>query len=433
MMSLRYSFFIFLALSPWGAWSEAICSVCGEGKEVKAPDEFFTFPNQPSVACLVVEQAGKNGKIPKSQCPLLAPLLFEACKCGPINESSLMPVVTTSTPSAPVISPTAVTMGPVITMLPSITPVLSPSTTYPTVILDTSSPSSLSPVTAVPITRPPVFPVITPSTIYPTVGTSSPSVKPAPLTLAPVANGPDLAPEMIPTIYPIVTFVPELIPTKHPIFTFAPDILPTNYPIFTFDPAIIPEEIRSQVVPPSDKMFAPVVSDHVSGKAGFEPKDKFFRIKDGEKSKGKEPEFGGMGPKGKKSSTFSPAPTGFPIPSDKGTKSEKDLKEEKSGKDKESGVISKAEDKGTNVAIASDLTSPLMSLGVSVESVDIAPTDKGLEGKGGKESKVKGMETSTKTQKDGFGFMMMGHTKLAKGEGGSHGIVTRRLAEPSRV
>jgi len=79
------------------------CSVCGDGLQVTAPDEVFAFPGQPAVPCGDLEIAGENGQIPLAQCPFLPPLLT-VCECAPITAApvSPAPVVMPPTTSMPV-------------------------------------------------------------------------------------------------------------------------------------------------------------------------------------------------------------------------------------------------------------------------------------------------------------------------------------------
>jgi len=57
------------------------CSVCGEGKIVGNLTATFEFPDQPSVQCALLEDAGYMGMIPLDQCVLL-PKLDQIGVCG---------------------------------------------------------------------------------------------------------------------------------------------------------------------------------------------------------------------------------------------------------------------------------------------------------------------------------------------------------------
>jgi hypothetical protein len=285
-MYFSSSILIFLASSPRGSWAGESCSVCGEGKEVKAPGELFSFPDQPSVSCWLVEQAGQNGKIPIAQCPLIAPLLADICECGPIDDTSKTksPILISSSPSSPVVIPSTlapsrsppVTLEPV-TMIPSLEPIVSPIPADPIPIVDTSQPSSLPPMTLMPIVTPssiepsmvppmtlePVTmipslaPIVSPipADPIPIVDTSLPSSLP-PMTLMPITKPPVKLVIPPSTIYPTVgTSVPSSPPSvkslpltqapvaKAPLFTFAPELQPSTYPIITFPPRLLPTKL----------------------------------------------------------------------------------------------------------------------------------------------------------------------------------------------
>jgi hypothetical protein len=61
------------------------CSVCGDGKEVTLPDAIFSFPNQPTVPCGVLEAAGQNSMIAGDDCSSLADLLQVTCGCEDVS------------------------------------------------------------------------------------------------------------------------------------------------------------------------------------------------------------------------------------------------------------------------------------------------------------------------------------------------------------
>jgi len=59
----------------------AICSICGDGKEVGNTDTIFSFPGQPAVTCGILEDDGKQGLIPKNECTVLPNLIGILCEC----------------------------------------------------------------------------------------------------------------------------------------------------------------------------------------------------------------------------------------------------------------------------------------------------------------------------------------------------------------
>mmetsp|Transcript_12476 Transcript_12476/g.13882 ORF Transcript_12476/g.13882 Transcript_12476/m.13882 type:complete len:250 (+) Transcript_12476:106-855(+) len=63
------------------------CSVCGEGKQVTKPDEIFSFPGQPVVKCIRLEEGGRNGLVPLDQCSFLPPIIKDICGCKEISDS----------------------------------------------------------------------------------------------------------------------------------------------------------------------------------------------------------------------------------------------------------------------------------------------------------------------------------------------------------
>mmetsp|Transcript_1040 Transcript_1040/g.1304 ORF Transcript_1040/g.1304 Transcript_1040/m.1304 type:complete len:891 (+) Transcript_1040:42-2714(+) len=61
------------------------CNVCGSSKNtcITKPDAIFAFPDQPSVPCWELQQAGLSGLIPLTVCPFLSVStnIFDACGC----------------------------------------------------------------------------------------------------------------------------------------------------------------------------------------------------------------------------------------------------------------------------------------------------------------------------------------------------------------
>jgi len=67
------------------------CSVCGDGKEVTAPDAIFAFPGQPLVPCNNLQSAGAAGQIELASCAFL-PGLIGICECADIVVPTPAPV-----------------------------------------------------------------------------------------------------------------------------------------------------------------------------------------------------------------------------------------------------------------------------------------------------------------------------------------------------
>jgi len=57
------------------------CSICGPGKCVTDFETVFAYPNQPAVACGVLEKAGHGGLVPLAECGYLPQLVNNKCKC----------------------------------------------------------------------------------------------------------------------------------------------------------------------------------------------------------------------------------------------------------------------------------------------------------------------------------------------------------------
>jgi len=62
--------------------AQSQCSVCGDGKQVTAPDAIFAFPGEPAVDCATLELAGELGAITDVECSFL-PDLITICECAP--------------------------------------------------------------------------------------------------------------------------------------------------------------------------------------------------------------------------------------------------------------------------------------------------------------------------------------------------------------
>jgi len=155
----------------------AQCSVCGDGKGVNAPDEVFTFPGQPAVACNVLEIAGETGAIPVSQCAFL-PGLIGVCECVPLSDMTQETDAPIDPTPAPVVPPT-----PMPTREPTKSPIASP-TPEPT---DGSTPAPVPEGAVTPEPTPEPTAELTPvPTPEPTAEpTPEPTAEPMPVPVAP--------------------------------------------------------------------------------------------------------------------------------------------------------------------------------------------------------------------------------------------------------
>jgi hypothetical protein len=102
------------------------CLICGDtsGQVVTNPDAVFMFPQQPTVPCGDLQNAGLNGQIPLEQCQFLPPLIAN-CECAPGE----LPVPETPAP-VPVPSPAPVpnpTPAPVPAPTPAPVPAATPA------------------------------------------------------------------------------------------------------------------------------------------------------------------------------------------------------------------------------------------------------------------------------------------------------------------
>jgi len=77
--------------------SDTGCSICGPGMCIMDEDAVFSFPDQPSVSCGILEKAGINGNIPLDMCMLLPALVNENCVCHS-NTPGVIPVTSSPTP-----------------------------------------------------------------------------------------------------------------------------------------------------------------------------------------------------------------------------------------------------------------------------------------------------------------------------------------------
>eukprot|EP00547_Thalassionema_nitzschioides_P014247 CAMPEP_0194232680 /NCGR_PEP_ID=MMETSP0158-20130606/961_1 /TAXON_ID=33649 /ORGANISM="Thalassionema nitzschioides, Strain L26-B" /LENGTH=274 /DNA_ID=CAMNT_0038965477 /DNA_START=36 /DNA_END=860 /DNA_ORIENTATION=+ len=149
------------------------CSICGDGKEVGAPDAIFVFPGQPAVPCGLLEEGGREGTIPLAQCKFLVTLPeLDVCECQPIAP---IPAPITSPPVTSAPDPESETVSPVVP------PTQAPATAAP--IDPTAAPVD---PTAAPIdpTQAPVDPTAAP--VDPTQAPVDPTAAPVDLTQAPV-------------------------------------------------------------------------------------------------------------------------------------------------------------------------------------------------------------------------------------------------------
>jgi len=90
------------------------CSVCGDSKEVTNPEAIFSFPGQPATSCGDLQEDGRLGDVPVTQCGILPDLITPLCGCEPIASGTLAPtkspiLSTTSPPSkSPTLTPTKI-------------------------------------------------------------------------------------------------------------------------------------------------------------------------------------------------------------------------------------------------------------------------------------------------------------------------------------
>jgi hypothetical protein len=156
---------------------EAGCSICGEGLKVGFPDAVFIFPEQPAVACGILEAAGLNGVIPLNECALLPELVEGLCECELAVNPTDAPFAPAMTPTSPGVTVAPVTMAPAavtgapVTKAPAASVTMAPVTMAPV----TMAPVTMAPVTMAPVTMAPV--TMTPVTAGPS-GSMAPSASP---------------------------------------------------------------------------------------------------------------------------------------------------------------------------------------------------------------------------------------------------------------
>jgi len=224
-----FIFLILLSLNNmdlFAAQAAFSCPICGEGKQVSAPDAVFSFPQQPPVPCGVLESAGANGIIPEKQCPFL-PALLTMCQCVPTTApaEAFAPVVfapVVAAPAAPVVVADPISITPLPstpvpstsfpTKVPTNTPTAEPTTVEPTVE-PPAAPTSANPTpnpTFAPTTPNPTTPV--PTTLLPTTAklTSAPK-NPNPTTAAPTTAAPTTAAPTLTPATPVPTPTPRII------------------------------------------------------------------------------------------------------------------------------------------------------------------------------------------------------------------------------
>ena len=126
-----------------------VCSVCGDGQVVTAPDALFSFPEQPSLLCADLEAFGAQGKIPIEQCDQLPDMVKEPCKCA--NSTQAPDDMTTL---APIVAPIDIPIFPA--PIPPPVPIEFP--TEESMAPETAPPSSMAGVspTSAPETKKPV-------------------------------------------------------------------------------------------------------------------------------------------------------------------------------------------------------------------------------------------------------------------------------------
>eukprot|EP00548_Thalassiothrix_antarctica_P020770 CAMPEP_0194193754 /NCGR_PEP_ID=MMETSP0154-20130528/75210_1 /TAXON_ID=1049557 /ORGANISM="Thalassiothrix antarctica, Strain L6-D1" /LENGTH=733 /DNA_ID=CAMNT_0038918121 /DNA_START=175 /DNA_END=2373 /DNA_ORIENTATION=- len=219
------------------------CSVCGENKDISVPDAIFAYPNQPSVACDVLQNAGYRGLIPLNECEAL-PSLIGVCECT----TSISPETITPAPlNNPILAPIPPSSQSYFTSMPTNGSTLSPIDPTPTLINPTIAPVDPTPAPVDPTPAPvdptpaPVDP--TPAPVDPTPAPVEPTLAPIDPTPAPVDPNPALVNTTIAHVDP--TVVPAML-----MFTPAPTPRPSPGPtpdLRTSDPT--PSPITQNFVP----------------------------------------------------------------------------------------------------------------------------------------------------------------------------------------
>jgi len=154
------------------------CSVCGPGLCVGDPGAIFIFPEQPSVACGVLEVAGINGDVPLDQCGFLPSLVVDTCDCRQGATPIDTPVEPTPAPVEPTPAPIEPTPAPV-------EPTPAPVEPTPAPVEPTSAPVEPTPAPVEP-TPAPVEPTSAP--VEPTPAPVEPTPAPVESTSAPIGT-----------------------------------------------------------------------------------------------------------------------------------------------------------------------------------------------------------------------------------------------------
>lgn len=205
------------------------CQICGPGKVVTKPAGTFEFPNQPTVTCGVLQDAGLQGLLEPKHCEGLPPLLSECgCADGELPVPAPAPRLSSraSTVVCPAVPPTGCSVcgtGQCITA-PTGQVSIPGQPLFLCSELEDSGLNGMIPLPQCPS-------VVT----FLTNCTCTPGDPPAPTTLAPVSGptppgqSPVASPVAVePTSPPVPTPAPTLTPTAPP--TSAPTSAPTSPP-----------------------------------------------------------------------------------------------------------------------------------------------------------------------------------------------------------
>jgi len=167
--------FIVLLLFTVTGFSNASCSVCGDGKEVGKPDAIFECCGIEPKSCGDLQTQGKDGAISPESCGVL-PTLINVCECiaipteSPVQTPTKSPTITptkTPTKTPPTTKTPTKTPSETVTKSPTKLPVEEekPSPSPTSTFEPSPSPTNLAvptiePMTIAPVTDAPAFPTV---------------------------------------------------------------------------------------------------------------------------------------------------------------------------------------------------------------------------------------------------------------------------------